>query len=67
MYKVEYFLQDFHGKVGGVKVKCVDTTGAGDAFVGGLLSSLASNTQLFKVNSSLIAPSDSSFFDNFHS
>ncbi|KAL4586040.1 hypothetical protein LXL04_010671 [Taraxacum kok-saghyz] len=43
-----YYTQDFHGKVGGVKVKCVDTTGAGDAFVGGLLLSLSENTQLFK-------------------
>nr|XP_043625784.1 probable fructokinase-7 [Erigeron canadensis] len=44
-----YYTKDFHGKVGGVKVnKCVDTTGAGDAFVGGLLSSLAINIQLFK-------------------
>ncbi|KAJ9563395.1 hypothetical protein OSB04_008555 [Centaurea solstitialis] len=43
-----YYTKDFHGKVGGVKVNCVDTTGAGDAFVGGLLNSLASNPQLFK-------------------
>ncbi|KAI3796581.1 hypothetical protein L1987_39259 [Smallanthus sonchifolius] len=43
-----YYTKDFHGKVGGVKVKCVDTTGAGDAFVGGLLCSLASNPQLYK-------------------
>ncbi|KAI3764490.1 hypothetical protein L2E82_14499 [Cichorium intybus] len=43
-----YYTKDFHGKVGGVKVKCVDTTGAGDAFVGGLLYNLASNIQLFK-------------------
>ncbi|KAL7605762.1 probable fructokinase-7 [Lactuca sativa] len=43
-----YYTKDFHGKVGGVKVKCVDTTGAGDAFVGGLLLNLAANTQLFK-------------------
>ncbi|KAI3719412.1 hypothetical protein L6452_20309 [Arctium lappa] len=43
-----YYTKDFHGRVGGVKVECVDTTGAGDAFVGGLLNSLASNPQLFK-------------------
>ncbi|XP_024961980.1 probable fructokinase-7 [Cynara cardunculus var. scolymus] len=43
-----YYTKDFHGKVGGVKVKCVDTTGAGDAFVGGFLCSLASNLQLLK-------------------
>nr|KAJ0212538.1 hypothetical protein LSAT_V11C400195420 [Lactuca sativa] len=40
--------KDFHGKVGGVKVKSVDTTDACDAFVGGLLLSLAKNAQLFK-------------------
>ncbi|CAN1180643.1 Probable fructokinase-7 [Linum perenne] len=38
-----YYTKDFKGKVPGIKVKAVDTTGAGDAFVGGLLSSLASN------------------------
>ncbi|CAN6976827.1 unnamed protein product [Brassica oleracea var. botrytis] len=38
-----YFTQEFKGKVGGVKVKAVDTTGAGDAFVSGLLNSLASD------------------------
>ncbi|XP_076950279.1 putative fructokinase-7 [Bidens hawaiensis] len=43
-----YYTKDFHGKVGGIKVKCVDTTGAGDAFVGGVLNSLASNPQLLK-------------------
>ncbi|KAK1425229.1 hypothetical protein QVD17_20576 [Tagetes erecta] len=43
-----YYTKDFHGKVGGVKVKCVDATGAGDAFVGGVLNSLASNPQLYK-------------------
>ena len=29
--------QQFKGRVPGVKVKAVDTTGAGDAFVGDLL------------------------------
>ncbi|KAJ9563468.1 hypothetical protein OSB04_008628 [Centaurea solstitialis] len=43
-----YYTKDFRGKVGGVKVKCVDTTGAGDAFVGGFLWSLALNTGLLK-------------------
>jgi fructokinase len=39
---------EFHGKVSGTKVKAVDTTGAGDGFVGGLLNSLATNIDLFK-------------------
>ncbi|ESQ43358.1 hypothetical protein EUTSA_v10014000mg [Eutrema salsugineum] len=38
-----YYTQEFKGRVGGVKVKPVDTTGAGDAFVSGLLNSLASD------------------------
>ncbi|KAG2332975.1 hypothetical protein Bca4012_017349 [Brassica carinata] len=41
-----YYTQEFKGKVGGVKVKPVDTTGAGDAFVSGLLNSLASDLTL---------------------
>ncbi|KAL4346443.1 hypothetical protein GQ457_17G025660 [Hibiscus cannabinus] len=40
--------QTFKGRVPGIKVKPVDTTGAGDAFVGGLLSSLASDLNLFQ-------------------
>ncbi|CAN6565028.1 unnamed protein product [Malus baccata var. baccata] len=43
-----YYTQKFHGRVGGVKVKPVDTTGAGDAFVGGVLNSIASNLSLFQ-------------------
>lgn len=43
-----YYTKEFHGKVGGVKVNAVDTTGAGDSFVGGLLNSLASDPNLFK-------------------
>lgn len=43
-------MQEFKGRVPGVKVKPVDTTGAGDAFVGGILSSLASNLNLFEVH-----------------
>ncbi|CAO2821087.1 unnamed protein product [Amaranthus hypochondriacus] len=43
-----YYTQNFKGKVSGVKVKAVDTTGAGDAFVGGVLSNLASDLNLFK-------------------
>ncbi|KVH88485.1 Carbohydrate kinase PfkB [Cynara cardunculus var. scolymus] len=41
-------LLKFKGRVPGVKVKSVDTTGAGDAFVGGILSILASDTNLYK-------------------
>ncbi|KAK9075293.1 hypothetical protein SSX86_003616 [Deinandra increscens subsp. villosa] len=43
-----YYTQKFKGRVPGVKVKPVDTTGAGDAFVGGILSILASDTNLYK-------------------
>lgn len=42
-------LQQFKGRVSGVKVKSVDTTGAGDAFVGGILYCLASDVTLFQV------------------
>ncbi|XP_018457598.2 probable fructokinase-7 [Raphanus sativus] len=41
-----YYTKAFKGRVGGVKVKAVDTTGAGDAFVSGLLNSLASDLTL---------------------
>ena len=37
-------MQEFKGRVAGVKVKPVDTTGAGDAFVGAVLFQLASRT-----------------------
>ncbi|WCJ36568.1 pfkB-like carbohydrate kinase family protein [Euphorbia peplus] len=43
-----YYTKAFKGRVAGVKVKAVDTTGAGDAFVGGLLSSLASDLSILK-------------------
>ncbi|KAJ8759656.1 hypothetical protein K2173_009740 [Erythroxylum novogranatense] len=39
-----YFTKSFKGKVGGYSVKTVDTTGAGDAFVGALLFSIAKDT-----------------------
>ena len=44
-------LQEFRGRVAGVKVKPVDTTGAGDAFVGGILYSIASDQSIFQVMS----------------
>ncbi|KAJ7975627.1 Fructokinase [Quillaja saponaria] len=43
-----YYTKDFKGRVGGVKVKPVDTTGAGDAFVSGILHSIASDISLFQ-------------------
>ncbi|XP_057980378.1 probable fructokinase-7 [Malania oleifera] len=43
-----YYTKEFKGKVGGIKVNAVDTTGAGDAFVGGVLNSLASDLNLYK-------------------
>ncbi|KAK6936381.1 Carbohydrate kinase PfkB [Dillenia turbinata] len=43
-----YYTQKFKGRVGGVKVKAVDTTGAGDAFVGGMLYGFASDPDLFQ-------------------
>ncbi|XP_077239602.1 putative fructokinase-7 [Tasmannia lanceolata] len=43
-----YYTKNFHGRVGGVKVNAVDTTGAGDAFVSGLLWNMASNLNLYE-------------------
>lgn len=43
------FLQQFKGRVKSIAVKAVDTTGAGDSFVGGLLTSLASDLNLYQV------------------
>ncbi|KAJ8752934.1 hypothetical protein K2173_008669 [Erythroxylum novogranatense] len=43
-----YYTKEFKGRVAGVKVNPIDTTGAGDAFVGGILSNLASDLDLFK-------------------
>lgn len=42
-------LQDFSGRVKGFKVEAVDTTGAGDAFVAGILSQLALDLSLLQV------------------
>ncbi|KAJ7514809.1 hypothetical protein O6H91_23G060200 [Diphasiastrum complanatum] len=43
-----YYTEEFHGRVDGIKVQAIDTTGAGDAFVGGLLSQIVSNLFLYK-------------------
>ncbi|XP_059629398.1 probable fructokinase-7 [Cornus florida] len=43
-----YYTKQFKGRVPGVKVRAVDTTGAGDAFVGGILKSLASDINLYQ-------------------
>ncbi|KAJ4951753.1 hypothetical protein NE237_028585 [Protea cynaroides] len=43
-----YYTKEFKGRVPGVEVKPVDTTGAGDAFVSGILFSLASDPNLYQ-------------------
>lgn len=43
-------MQEFKGRLDGFKVDTVDTTGAGDAFVGGVLNMLASDPNLYKVH-----------------
>jgi hypothetical protein len=42
-------MQEFKGKVASFKADAVDTTGAGDSFVGGILNILASDPNLYKV------------------
>lgn len=49
-----YFTKSFKGKVTGFSVKTVDTTGAGDAFVGSLLLSIAKNPSIFQEEEKLI-------------
>ncbi|PPD96128.1 hypothetical protein GOBAR_DD06845 [Gossypium barbadense] len=44
-----YYTKAFKSRVPGIKDKPVDTIGAGDAFVSGLLNSLASDSKLFQV------------------
>lgn len=43
-----YFTKGFKGMVPGYEVKTIDTTGAGDAFVGSLLCSIAKDDSLFQ-------------------
>lgn len=43
-----YYTKKFRGRVAGIKVKAVDTTGAGDAFVSGILSNIASDINLYQ-------------------
>ncbi|KAG6605685.1 probable fructokinase-7 [Cucurbita moschata] len=43
-----YYTQKFRGRVAGIKSNSVDTTGAGDAFVSGILFGLASDLSIFQ-------------------
>lgn len=56
-----YYTKNFHGRVKGIKVTAVDTTGAGDAFVGGLLNSMASDPDIYMNETKL---RDALFFAN---
>ncbi|XP_076956532.1 putative fructokinase-5 [Bidens hawaiensis] len=42
-----YYTKNFKGKVPGYSVKAIDTTGAGDSFVGSLLVSMSKDSSIF--------------------
>ncbi|GKG22273.1 probable fructokinase-5, partial [Tanacetum coccineum] len=44
-----YYTKTFKGKVPGFSVKPIDTTGAGDSFVGSILCSIAKDNSIFTV------------------
>lgn len=48
-----YYSKEFNGRVNGLKVDAIDTTGAGDAFVAGILSQLATDLSLLQDESRL--------------
>ncbi|XP_026415953.1 fructokinase-2 [Papaver somniferum] len=48
-----YFTKNFRGAVGGFSVNTVDTTGAGDAFVGSVLCSAAKDSSILEDESRL--------------
>eukprot|EP00252_Welwitschia_mirabilis_P026549 TRINITY_DN8754_c0_g1_i1.p1 TRINITY_DN8754_c0_g1~~TRINITY_DN8754_c0_g1_i1.p1 ORF type:complete len:320 (-),score=13.56 TRINITY_DN8754_c0_g1_i1:169-1128(-) len=43
-----YYTKSFRGSMGSVAVKAIDTTGAGDAFVGGLLTKIVDDRSVLK-------------------
>ncbi|XP_022843946.1 probable fructokinase-6, chloroplastic [Olea europaea var. sylvestris] len=43
-----YYTKEFNGRVKGLSVDCIDATGAGDAFVAGILSQIAADISLFQ-------------------
>lgn len=43
-----YYTNEFNGRVEGMKVETIDTTGAGDAFVSGILSQLVQDLSLLQ-------------------
>lgn len=46
---MDHIFQEFSGRVKGLKVEAVETTGAGDAFVAATLAQLASDLSLLQV------------------